>query len=433
MAIALPAALAAGFAWGFASHRGRLFPFSELRQLAIRGGLLKGDRKIGLRVSAVEPGFLRGVPYLAGTVDSRPERHGVVHLDRRRASPGLTLLATRIAGRNVAYLADLEGRAERSWTLPQVESLQPIEPLPDGGLLVVDQGRAVLRVDAEGRTLWRAEGAFHHAVVWAGGRGAALRSRPRVVPAVHPKATVLDEEIVLLDDDGREVAALSILDALLASPFAFLLPAPSDAEVARAAFGHSLDAAEIELLHANHLEPTGMASAGPEALRRPGGWLVSVRNLHLLVVIDGEGRAVWAWGPGRLVLQHHPTLLASGAMLLFNNGLAHSEVLEVDPATRRVLWRYAAEGFYTSFGGSCQRLPNGNTLITETATGYVFEVTPEGRRVWEWANPDVSVDGLRGAVYRARRYRPEELPFLTSGEGAVEAAVAPPERGEEQR
>jgi hypothetical protein len=108
-------------------------------------------------------------------------------------------------------------------------------------------------------------------------------------------------------------------------------------------------------------------------------------------------------------------------MLLFNNGLTRSEVLEVDPGTRRVLWRYAAEDFFTAFGGSCQRLPNGNTLITETATGYVFEVTPEGRRVWVWANPDVGADGLRRAVYRARRYRPEELPFLAPQQHAQEA------------
>ncbi len=419
--MALPATLGAGFAWGFVSHRERVFPFAELRQLAIRSGLLKGDPGVSLRASAVEPAFLRRVPYLAGTVDESPDRRGVLHLDRRRASPGLTLTTTRIEGRNVALLADLDGHAVRSWTLDQVQALHLVEVLPDGGLLAVDQGRALLRVDAEGRTRWRVEGGFHHAVVWAGGRVVALRSRLRVVPAVHPAATVLDEEIVLLDAAGTEVAALSILEALLASPYAFLLLAPADDELARTAFGHPLAAVEIDLLHANHLEPTGSASAGPEALRRPGGWLVSLRNLHLLAVIDGEGKAVWAWGPGRLVLQHHPTLLPSGAMLLFNNGLVRSEVLEVDPATRRVLWRYAAEDFFTSFGGSCQRLANGNTLITETATGFVFEVTPEGRRVWVWANPDVGADGLRGAVYRARRFRPEELPFLAPQQEAQQA------------
>jgi len=34
-----------------------------------------------------------------------------------------------------------------------------------------------------------------------------------------------------------------------------------------------------------------------------------------------------------------------------------------------------------------QRLPNGNTLITEAASGRAFEVTPEKEIVWEFVSP----------------------------------------------
>jgi hypothetical protein len=36
---------------------------------------------------------------------------------------------------------------------------------------------------------------------------------------------------------------------------------------------------------------------------------------------------------------------------------------------------------------SQERLPNGNTLITEAAGGRLLEVTPDGRIVWEFINP----------------------------------------------
>jgi hypothetical protein len=36
---------------------------------------------------------------------------------------------------------------------------------------------------------------------------------------------------------------------------------------------------------------------------------------------------------------------------------------------------------------SQQRLPNGNTLITEETGGRIFEVTPDREIVWEFVNP----------------------------------------------
>ena len=38
-------------------------------------------------------------------------------------------------------------------------------------------------------------------------------------------------------------------------------------------------------------------------------------------------------------------------------------------------------GFYSFMVSGCERLPNGNTFITEGATGRLFEVTPDGTKV----------------------------------------------------
>ena len=53
-----------------------------------------------------------------------------------------------------------------------------------------------------------------------------------------------------------------------------------------------------------------------------------------------------------------------------------------------------------------QRLGNGNTLITEGATGRLFEVSPDHEIVWEYISPWTvpSTFGPTPAVFRCYRY-----------------------------
>jgi hypothetical protein len=91
-------------------------------------------------------------------------------------------------------------------------------------------------------------------------------------------------------------------------------------------------------------------------------------------------------------MQHDPQVLESGHLLLFDNqGRADSSsVQEIDPASGDVAWAYRGsekEPFYSLTCGTAQRLPNGNTLITESDYGRAFEVTEGGETVWEYYNP----------------------------------------------
>src|SRR5262245_35868658 len=64
--------------------------------------------------------------------------------------------------------------------------------------------------------------------------------------------------------------------------------------------------------------------------------------------------------------------------------------MEVNPATNEIVWKYQdqpAWNFFSPRMGYAQRLPNGNTLITESSFGRFFEVTKEGEIVWEYVNP----------------------------------------------
>ena len=72
-----------------------------------------------------------------------------------------------------------------------------------------------------------------------------------------------------------------------------------------------------------------------------------------------------------------------------------------------------------------QRLPNGNTHITESATSWRFEITPDGEVVWEFvlpwfaAYPDKAArstgGGALNSVFQAFRYTAERLPWLARG------------------
>ena len=56
--------------------------------------------------------------------------------------------------------------------------------------------------------------------------------------------------------------------------------------------------------------------------------------------------------------------------------------------------------------GCAQRLPNGNTLVTEANDGHVFEVTTDGDVVWDYVNTDRDAAGDPESIYRALRYAP---------------------------
>ena len=119
----------------------------------------------------------------------------------------------------------------------------------------------------------------------------------------------------------------------------------------------------------------------------------------------------------RLFWQHHTHwipdgLPGAGNILVFNNGnelpgdeRGYSSVDEIIPPVdgyryRRPdaaayppanpAWTYAAQtpaDFYADFVSGAQRLPNGNTLITDGTAGTIFQATPDGKIAWKYKVP----------------------------------------------
>jgi hypothetical protein len=115
---------------------------------------------------------------------------------------------------------------------------------------------------------------------------------------------------------------------------------------------------------------------------------------------------VWAWGQGIMSGPHDAQLLENGNILILDNGLGTgvSRAIEVDPMMNEIVWEYKAdppEDFYTESKGSVQRLPNGNTLITDSVHARVFEVTRDGEIVWDYICPYKIEPGKRPAIARA--------------------------------
>lgn len=168
-------------------------------------------------------------------------------------------------------------------------------------------------------------------------------------------------------------------------------------------------------------------------VRADGLVLMSLRTTSGVIGVDRASGDVKLHIPPSVVShQHAPVALADGRILVFDNGnfrtgshVAFSRVLEVDPVTHEVVWAYADEmvnSFYSAFMGNAQRLPNGNTHITESATGRLFEVTPACEVVWEYVipwfdeYPDAAArktgPGRLNSVFQTYRYSREQLPWL---------------------
>ncbi|MBF0122752.1 MAG: hypothetical protein HQL21_05020 [Candidatus Omnitrophica bacterium] len=125
-------------------------------------------------------------------------------------------------------------------------------------------------------------------------------------------------------------------------------------------------------------------------IAKKGCWLVTVRNLNRIIIVDPDKEEIiWQWGENIINWPHHAKFINGNQILLFDNGIdkKSSRIIIVDIKSKQIVWQYGQkpdQEFFTYTGGSVQRLPNDNTLISETNTGRAFEVTPSGEIVWEF-------------------------------------------------
>jgi hypothetical protein len=390
-----------GFVCGFLTHKSRGFPYplvyralltwrSAVAAVSRPAPRPTGSWKPARLPAATDDGgggeaTLRSLPYLSG-YEPVPARSGVTVYRHDLAFEGLNLV---VSGHTPgATLTDMEGRVLHEWRLdfravwpertPPVHFWRRAHLFPNGDVLGIFDGVGVVKVDKDSRLLWAYPGGSHHDLFVADdGRIYALNRKTHVVPRIDLRHPVEEDFIAVLDPDGKELRSVSLLEAFERSSYAPVL--------------HRLKPWG-DIFHTNTIEVLDGRFAGRHPAFAAGNVLISVREIDTIAIVDLESaRVVWAL-TGQWKRQHQPTLLDDGNLLLFDNQgeAGHSKVIEFDPLTQRILWQYGGEPaapLDSPHLGSCQRLPNGNTLITESRYGRAVEVTRDLALAWEYVNP----------------------------------------------
>jgi hypothetical protein len=335
---------------------------------------------------------------------------GLTLSDPDKVYDGYTIYA--LEGLDKVFVLDIAGNEMHSWNIAGLS--EHVKPLPKGrvlvlikakgesGMLQMDDWDIWKELDWDGNVLWEYRVPaplykFHHDIQrLSNGNTLIIASRMRNIPSIAAR-DIQDDVIIEVTPSGEVLWWWSVVDHYdqlgLSTQAKKLIAATTVADI--------FHTNSIQSLPHNKHEST-------DERFKAGNILVSQRDTNLVFIIDKlTGNIVWTMK--KTIAQHHarmipPTLIGAGNIIVFDNGgwggypierRTYSRVLEFDPVTKKSGWVYTAmqsgnrprETFFSVFRSGQQRLPNGNTLITESTYGRIFEVTRAGEIVWEYVNP----------------------------------------------
>ena len=434
LAVGLTAALVA-FVYGVAVGHYKLFPHSQIAEAYVlarsfirpppvrppgRWPLARdADPAEGIteeQRAAIER--LRSLGYVSGS-EPYNGQSGVALWDTQLTYNGLNLWTD--AARAQAVLMDMAGKELHRWQLPieaafpgdrkeSVNGWRRVRLLENGDLLAIYEGVGLIRIDRESRLLWAYPGDAHHDLdITDDGLIYVLTREAEVLPRISKELPVLHDFVVVLASDGTELRRISLLEAIERSDYSDLMQRALGSLSVRRRDG----AAPGDIFHTNTLEILDGSLGDRLPPFRAGNVLVSMRQTNTIAVLDmKQARITWAMS-GPWVMQHQPTVLANGNILLFDNLGAggRSRVIEFDPSTQEITWSYDGREYelFSPILGSNQRLPNGNTIITESVYGRAIEVAPSKQIVWEFRTPSRAGDNgeLIAGLYELERLEPD--------------------------
>jgi hypothetical protein len=294
----------------------------------------------------------------------------------------------------------------------------------------------------------------------AGSNTLVLTHTNRIQPKVAPHAMLEDDRLIEVSWEGKIVWEWVASDHI--DEFRFDKAAR---EAIASTPGFNAARGAFDWMHINSATYVGPNHWYDEGDKRfaPNNVIISSRQSSFLAIIVRDGSIVWQLGPDfsvspelrairQIIGQHHAHFIpkglpGAGNVLVFDNGgpsgygspspialdgqgiyaRPTSRVLEIDPVNLKLVWSYTSPTFFATNISGAQRLPNGNTLITEGPSGRVFEVTQDGAIVWEYVFP-IFTAGARpsNSVYRAYRLPYGWIPQLAHPK---EQAVTPPVAG----
>jgi hypothetical protein len=356
---------------------------------------------------------------------------GLIAHDPARAGDGYTLIAPQTDSGNV-YLVGMDSKVVHHWKMPCRPGRHAVV-LPNGNLgyngnmpnapdlypaWMLWHGGSFYEATPEGKIVWEYSDPFHHHdALWLPNGNllyGAMERMPKEFAArvvggssAHdlPDGTIWGDVIKEVNRKGGIVWQWKCWEHLR----------PEDFPI------HTIfDRYHWPLINGLNVTRAGLV-------------LMSLRTTSGVIGVDKATGDVKMVIPHPVVAQQHtPVGLANGNILIFDNGnLRHgvtapsSRVVEVNPTTNKVEWEYfdtMRPAFFSPYMGAAQRLPNGNTHITESATGRLFDVTPDREIVWEYVIPYFAeyaeaearkyVPGFHNSVFRSYRYQKSQVPWL---------------------
>jgi len=401
--------LVLAFGYGFASHAWGLFPKSVVEQAWRQARAVMGTTSKPPGVSKVY------------------DRSGARVVDPKRMKPGGAVLVTSSwrwgesdSLKPGAKLISRSGETLHSWHPdrnelfqgpgfkgkdPQKANYHGSHLFPNGDLLLNLSRIGLVRLNSCGQVLWRLKEGNHHSIAraedgsfWTPGTGSEKRrgtsQYPDGFPGIDRETWI--EQIVHVSERGKVLKKINVLDILYNNDLQRYL---SKADQPQAGTGGPL---WNDISHINDVEPLSSSISGEYPLFDAGDLLISLRNLHLVFVLDPDSGEVKWHASDPFITQHDPDFIGGGWVGVFDNNEdftkrgrmnGGSRIIALQPHTDslRVLFpTQRSEHFYTDIRGKWQKLENGNMLLTEANAGRVVEVAPDGETVWEWIHSPIS-------------------------------------------
>lgn len=426
--------LGVGWALGVLGANKDLFPYPQVREIV-------REARQGLGLVSELTGQTR--PWWYEDFDTPPQP-GVIH-DAGSMAPGLTLvLGMDRDNELMARVVDSQGAVVHAWDVDWFDLWPDADHLPEArvpksrpgaqihGAVLTPDGHLVfnfdelgmMRLDGCGQVVWRLPVQTHHSLNWNPDTGSFWTSSLRILnedPPAFPnhRAQFIEYLVAEVSPDGELLQEFSLMDLLEDSGLAGLLYLSTTNNRGTAVTGDTLHVNDVELF------PSTMSPGVFE----PGDIMVSIRNINAVIVFDADTKAAKFMSIGTMLRQHDADYIDGNTISVFDNNnlqpmvASQSRIIRIDARDGSVTTTFAGTAeipFFTNIMGKHQILENGNTLIIESRGGRAFEVTGDGRLVWEYIN--TVEDGVVGVVSDAQRLGPAfDRPFFAALQAACPA------------
>ena len=261
--------------------------------------------------------------------------------------------------------------------------------LPDGDILFNFEKLGLVRMGLCGDVRWKLPYQTHHSVfmddagsLWV----SAMRWHTETMPNYPAHVPPIREPVVLkVSPEGELLEEISVFDLLAENDYRALHNMRAGAK-SNTVTGDSLHLNDVEVF------PGSME----EGFFKHGDIVISLRNIHTVIVFDPATRKIKLLKVGGFIRQHDPDFIDGNTLMIFDNNTIgpqsfgqQSRILLFDAQKDELSVKYTGSPdnpFYTYIMGKQQLLENGNLLISDSINGRAFEVNEAGEIVWEFVN-----------------------------------------------